>query len=290
MSVRKAVIPAAGFGTRFLPATKAVAKEMFPIVNVPALQYIVKEAADSGITDVLIVLGRNKKSIEDHFDISYELEDKLYKASKHETLKMLRDINKMCNIYYVRQDEMLGSAHAIELAKGFVQDEPFAVLYGDDLINYEECDLPTTKQLIDAYNKKQTTIVGVQQVDKSQVSKYGVIEPFEVDGKFIKMKRFVEKPKIEDAPSNYVSLGRFIFDSEIFKYIKKTSPSSNGELYITDSIELMSKNKDVFAYDFDGLRYDIGDHFGYVKANIDYALKMDSVNKDLLDYMRKLVK
>ena len=277
MKITKAVIPAAGFGTRFLPATKAMPKEMLPIIDTPTLQYIVKEAVDSGITDILIIIGKNKKCIEDHFDRSVELEDLLVKGGKSRELKMVRDIADMAHIYYVRQKEMNGSGNAILEAEAFVGNEPFAVMFGDDLI-YNESK-PCLKQLIDAYETTGKSIVGVQEVPREEAPKYGIIVPGRTKGRYTEMNGIVEKPSIDELPSTYAGLGRYILKPEIFDIIKRSKPHANGEVYITDAILETIDIDGVYAYDFEGRRYDIGDKEGYLEATVEYALRDEKLRE-----------
>lgn len=286
--VKKAVIPAAGFGTRFLPATKAIPKEMFPIVDTPTLQYIVEEAVESGITDILIILGRNKKSIEDHFDYSPEIETLLLKAQKEDLYQKIRKISDSVHIYYARQKEMKGSGNAILEAETFVGNDPFAVLFGDDVVYNPQ--LPCTKQLIQAYNTTGKTIVGCQQIAREEAIKYGVVEIGNVKGRYYELKGIVEKPSIDKLPSTLVSMGRFVFTPDIFNLIRNTKPSSNGEVYLTDAIEIQAKQAGVFAYDFEGKRYDIGDKVGYIQANIEFGLRDSQLNKALTAYIKELAK
>ena len=286
MKITKAVIPAAGFGTRFLPATKAMPKEMLPIIDTPTLQYIVKEAVDSGITDILIIIGKNKKCIEDHFDRSVELEDLLVKGGKSRELKMVRDIAYMAHIYYVRQKEMNGSGNAILEAEAFVGNEPFAVMFGDDLI-YNESK-PCLKQLIDAYETTGKSIVGVQEVPRDEAPKYGIIVPGRTKGRYTEMKGIVEKPSIDELPSTYAGLGRYILKPEIFDIIKRSKPHANGEVYITDAILETIDIDGVYAYDFEGRRYDIGDKEGYLEATVEYALRDEKLREGFVKYLKGL--
>lgn len=285
--VRKAIIPAAGFGTRFLPATKAMPKEMLPIVDVPSIQYIVEECALSGITDVCIILGRNKNNIADHFDRNIEVEYALEKAGKTAEIEKMNYLLDKVNICYIRQKEMLGTGMAIELAKGFVGEEPFAVLFGDDVIYNPK--MPVTKQMIDAYYATNTSIIGVQEQPREECPKYGVVVPGKVKGKYTELLGFKEKPNINELPSQLTSLGRFVLTPDIFHYIEKTPPAKNGEIYLSTAIELMAQETSVFAYDFDGHRYDIGDKLGYIKANIDYALRNDEISAGLKKYLLEII-
>ncbi|HKL74421.1 MAG TPA: UTP--glucose-1-phosphate uridylyltransferase [Clostridia bacterium] len=285
--VTKAIIPAAGFGTRLLPATKAMPKEMLPIVDVPSIQYIVEECANSGITDVCIILGRNKNNIADHFDRNFEVEYALKKDGKIELLNKINSLQDKVQICYVRQFAMQGTGKAIELCKNFVGDEPFAVLFGDDVMY--NIDVPVTKQLINAYENTGATIVGVQKQPKEECPKYGVVVPGKAKGKYTELLGFKEKPNIEELPSQLTGLGRFVLTPEIFKYIEKTPPAKNGEVYLPTAIELMSSDISVYAYEFDGLRYDIGDKLGYVKANIEYGLRNEEISDGLKAYLKEII-
>ncbi len=286
--VTRAIIPAAGYGTRFLPATKAMPKEMLPIVDVPSIQYIVEECIASGITDVCIILGRNKNNIADHFDRNVEVENALSKSGRYEQIRTMNELSDKINICYIRQKEMLGTGKAIELCQSFVGDRPFAVLFGDDVIYNPE--YPVTKQLIDAYNNTHTTIVGVQPQPKKEATKYGVIVPGSIKGNYTEILGFKEKPKEAELPSTLASLGRFILTPDIFEFIKQTPPAQNGEVYLPTAIELQSKSTGAYAYSFTGRRYDIGDKFGYIQANIEYALRKEELYDDLKEYLLNLAK
>ncbi len=286
--VTKAIIPAAGYGTRFLPATKAMPKEMLPIVDVPSIQYIVEECAMSGITDVCIILGRNKNNIADHFDRNVEVEYALEKSGKHNYIEKMNLLAEKVNIVYVRQREMKGTGKAIDICKSFVGNEPFAVLFGDDVM-YNPTR-PITKQLIEAYENTGSTIVGVQEQPKEECPKYGVVVPGKVKGNYTEIIGFKEKPKLEELPSQLTSLGRFILTPDIFHYISITPPANNGEIYLPTAIELMAKDMPVYAYTFEGRRYDIGDKLGYIVANVEYALRNDEINDGLKKYLKELVK
>ena len=287
--VKKAIIPSAGFGTRFLPYTKSMPKEMLPIFDKPTLQFIVEEVAASGITDILIVTNKHKKVIEDHFDRSYEMEALLKTAGKTAEYELIKSIAKLANVYYIRQQKMRGSGDAILNAKAFVGDEPFAVLYGDDLI-YSP-DKPCIKQLIDAYDTTGKTIVGVQSVPKSEVYKYGIIKPGLVKGRYSEVKAFVEKPKVEDAPSTLASMGRYVLTPDIFDELEDLSAKlpSGKELFLTDGIARLAELSGVYAYEFEGRRYDVGDKTGYMQASIDCALRDESVHDKLMAYLKELV-
>ena len=283
--VTKAVIPAAGLGTRVLPATKAQPKEMLVIVDKPSLQYIVEELVESGIKDIIIVTGRNKNSIEDHFDYSYELENTLTKDGKKELLEKVEKISSMANICYVRQNHPKGLGHAILKAKSFVGDEPFVIALGDDIV-YN--DIPVAKQLIDNYSKYGSSIVGCQEVKAEDVSKYGIVKPTKnLDDKTVEMDDFIEKPAMEEAPSRLACLGRYLLTPKIFEYLEKTEPGKGGEIQLTDAIVAMMKDGEkVLAYNFDGKRYDIGNKFGLLKANIEFGLRNEETRDELLNYLK----
>ncbi|MGL4904346.1 MAG: UTP--glucose-1-phosphate uridylyltransferase GalU [Cetobacterium sp.] len=288
--VTKAVIPAAGLGTRVLPATKAQPKEMLVIVDKPSLQYIVEELVQSGITDIVIVTGRNKNSIEDHFDFSFELENTLERDGKVELLKKIDDISNMANIYYVRQNHPLGLGHAILKAKSFIGDEPFVIALGDDIVYNPGA--PVAKQLIDVYEKYGTSVIGVQEVEDNDVSKYGIVKPsVTLDENTVEMIDFIEKPSLEEAPSNLACLGRYLLDGEIFKYLETTIPGKGGEIQLTDAIlQMINDNKKVVAHNFDGKRYDIGNKIGLLKANIEFGLRNEETKDDLIKYLKEEIK
>ena len=270
MKVRKAIIPAAGLGTRFLPATKAIAKEMLPIVDIPTIQYIIQEAVDSGIEEILIITNSNKHAMENHFDKNYELEERLKESGKLEQVKMIQDIADMANIYYIRQKEPKGLGHAVLCAKSFIGDEPFAVLLGDDVVVNKE-GKPALKQLIEQYSKTSASVIGVQTVDKKDVSKYGIVEPSKshpAKGRLVKLTDMVEKPAVEKAPSQLAVLGRYV---------------------LTDAIKRLLDRQAVYAYDFEGKRYDVGDKFGFIKATIDFALDREDLHDQVNEYIHTLV-
>ena len=292
--IRKAVIPAAGLGTRVLPATKAQPKEMLVIVDKPALQYLVEELVDSGIEEILIVTGRNKTSIENHFDYSYELEKTLEENGKHELLKVVNDISRLANIYYVRQKKPLGLGHAISCAEAFVGNEPFVVVLGDDIIYTDHLrgEKPVSKQLIEKYEDlKGGTILGVQEVPENAVNKYGIIEPLDrIDGRTVSVENFVEKPAINEAPSRLAALGRYVLEPEIFKYLRNTKPGKGGEIQLTDAIlEMKNAGEKLYAYDFKGLRYDTGDKFGMFVANIEFGLRHPELKEKALKYLQEMI-
>lgn len=282
MKVRKAIIPAAGLGTRFLPATKAQPKEMLPIVDKPTIQYIIEEAVASGIEEILIITGRNKKSIEDHFDKSVELEMELEKAGKQEMLDLVRGISDMVDIHYIRQKEPRGLGHAIHCAKSFVGNEPFAVMLGDDVV---ESEVPCLKQLIDCFNEYKTTILGVQTVAPENVDKYGIVDGIHIEDRVYKVKRLVEKPAIEEAPSNIAILGRYIITPQIFEILENTKPGKGNEIQLTDALETLIKNEAMYAYDFEGRRYDVGDKLGFLQATVEFALKREELREGFIEYL-----
>ena len=286
-TVKKAIIPAAGLGTRFLPATKAQPKEMLPIVDKPTLQYIIEEAVASGIKEILIITGRNKKSIEDHFDKSVELELELEHKGKLDLLEMVRNISNMINIHYIRQKEPNGLGHAIHCAKSFIGDEPFAVMLGDDVVDAEK---PCLKQLIEAYEEYHTTILGVQQVANEDVDKYGIVEGKYIENGIYKVKDLIEKPDIETAPSNIAILGRYIITPEIFDILENTKPGKNGEIQLTDGLKALCKNQAMYAYVFEGKRYDVGDKLGFLKATVEYALRRPDLGGPFRAYLQELLK
>lgn len=282
MKVKKAIIPAAGLGTRFLPATKAQPKEMLPIVDKPTIQYIIEEAVASGIEEILIITGRNKKCIEDHFDKSIELELELEKSGKEELLELVRDISDMVDIHYIRQKEPRGLGHAIHCAKTFVGNEPFAVLLGDDVVDSET---PCLKQLIDCFSEYNTTILGVQTVPKENVSKYGIVDGLHIENRVYKVKDLIEKPAIDEAPSNVAILGRYIITPEIFNILENTKPGKGGEIQLTDALKTLIGQEAMYAYNFEGKRYDVGDKLGFLQATIEFALKKEELRDDFISYL-----
>ena len=287
MKVRKAIIPAAGLGTRFLPATKAQPKEMLPIVDKPTIQYIVEEAIASGIEDIIIISGRSKRAIEDHFDKSYELEETLLKKGKLDLLEEVAAISKMANIHYIRQKEALGLGHAISCARSFIGNEPFAVLLGDDIVQSPE---PCLKQLIDVFDRYHSSVVGVQPVEEADVSKYGIIDPkgHEIEPGVLNVQALVEKPHPKEAPSRYAIMGRYVLRPEIFDVLESLPAGSGGEIQLTDAINELNRTQAVLAYHFQGTRYDVGDKFGFVKATLDFALQREDLREDVARYLRQL--
>lgn len=287
MKVKKAIIPAAGLGTRFLPATKAMPKEMLPIVDKPTIQYIIEEAVEAGIEEILIITGHNKKSIEDHFDRAIELELNLKNSGKEDLLKLVNDITNLVNIHYVRQKEPKGLGHAILCAKIFAKNEPFAVLLGDDVVDSRT---PCLKQLIDEYEKYNCTILGVQQVDKKDTNKYGIVKGMKLSDRLYKVEDLIEKPKVEEAPSNVAILGRYIINPTIFEILENTKPGKGGEIQLTDALKTLISKEDMYAYIFEGRRYDVGDKLGFLQATVEYALKREELRKSFMDYLKTIVK
>ena len=285
--IRKAIIPAAGLGTRFLPATKAQPKEMLPIVDKPTLQYIIEECVESGIEEILIITGRNKKSIEDHFDRSVELEMELEKSGKEEMLKMVREISDMVNIHFIRQKEPRGLGHAILCAKTFVGNEPFAVLLGDDVV-YND-NKPCLKQLIDCYEEYKTSVLGVQTVEPQDVNKYGIVGGLHIEDRVYKVKNLIEKPAVEEAPSNVAILGRYIITPKIFEILENTKPGKGNEIQLTDALLELIKHEAMYAYDFEGRRYDVGDKLGFLQATVEYALRKEELRDGFIEYLKTII-
>lgn len=285
--VRKAVIPAAGLGTRFLPATKAQPKEMLPLVDKPTIQYIVEEAVASGIEDILIITGRGKRAIEDHFDRSFELEAVLEKKGQDDLLQMVRDISNLVDIHYVRQKEALGLGHAVWCARKFIGREPFAVLLGDDVI---DASVPCLRQLIEAYEANDgASILGVQEVPWEHVGRYGIVDPGGPAALGMKVKDVKEKPARAEAPSNLAILGRYILHPDIMDVLDKTAPGVGGEIQLTDAIRQLSKSQPVVAYPFEGRRYDVGDKLGFLEATVEFALKRPDLQGPFSSYLRQIV-
>ena len=285
--IRKAIIPAAGLGTRFLPATKAQPKEMLPIVDKPTLQYIIEECVASGIEEILIITGRNKKSIEDHFDRSVELEMELEKSGKEEMLKMVREISDMVNIHFIRQKEPRGLGHAILCAKTFVGNEPFAVLLGDDVV-YND-NKPCLKQLIDCYEEYKTSVLGVQTVEPQDANKYGIVGGLHIEDRVYKVKNLIEKPAVEEAPSNVAILGRYIITPKIFEILENTKPGKGNEIQLTDALLELIKHEAMYAYDFEGRRYDVGDKLGFLQATVEYALRKKELRDGFIEYLKTII-
>lgn len=283
--IKKAIIPAAGLGTRFLPATKAMPKEMLPILDKPTIQYIVEEAARAGIEDIIIVTGKHKRAIEDHFDIQKELETTLFEKGKLELLDKVQYSTNLANIFYVRQKEQKGLGHAIHTAKQFIGNEPFAVLLGDDIV---ESDNPAIKQLMDQYEETGKSVIGVQTVPESETHRYGIIAPKSQEARLYEVEKFVEKPAQGTAPSNLAIMGRYVLSPRIFDYLETQTEGSGGEIQLTDAIERLNKDDKVYAYDFEGQRYDVGEKIGFVKTTIEYALKDEEMHEEIKRYIQSL--
>ncbi|MCP3027772.1 UTP--glucose-1-phosphate uridylyltransferase GalU [Halobacillus sp. A5] len=283
-SIKKAIIPAAGLGTRFLPATKAMPKEMLPIVDRPTIEYIVEEAVESGIEDIIIVTGKGKRAIEDHFDSAFELEDSLVKKEKFDMLEEVRKSSKV-DIHYIRQKEPKGLGHAIWCARKFIGHEPLAVLLGDDIV---KSDKPCLKQLIDEYSVVQSSVIGVQFVPNDQTHRYGIIDPAEQTGRRYKVDRFVEKPPQNEAPSNMGIVGRYILEPEIFDYLSEHNIGAGGEIQLTDAIEQLNRLNPVYAYEFEGRRYDVGEKFGFIQTTLELALSREDLREPLEHYINEL--
>ncbi|CAM3176863.1 UTP--glucose-1-phosphate uridylyltransferase GalU [Filibacter tadaridae] len=286
MKVTKAIIPAAGFGTRFLPATKAQPKEMLPIIDKPTIQYIVEEAVASGIEDIIIVTGKGKRSIEDHFDFAPELEANLLKKGKIDLLNKVRYSSNLANIHYVRQKEPLGLGHAIWCARSFIGNEPFAVLLGDDIVRSE---IPCLGQLINVYEKTGSSVVGVQQVPWEDTQRYGIIDPGLQQDTRYEVRNLIEKPSPEITPSNLAIVGRYILTPEVFNFLSEQEIGAGGEIQLTDAIQKLNQTQKVYAYDFDGKRYDVGEKAGFVKATLDFALLDEDIRFELINYMKDVI-
>lgn len=285
MRVRKAVIPAAGFGTRFLPATKAVPKEMLPIIDKPTIQYIAEEAVNAGIEELLIIVSRGKDAIINHFDKAFELETILERDGKEEMLNAVREVSDKLNVCFVRQQEQKGLGHAVLCAKTFVGNEPFAVMLGDDVVVSEK---PCIGQLMEQYDKYGASVLGVQKVGMEHVSKYGIVDCEHVEGRMYKLKGMVEKPKMEDAPSDVAVLGRYVITPGIFECLERTPKGAGGEIQLTDALVLLSEKEDIYAYDFEGKRYDIGNKQGFLQATVDFALSRPDLKDDFEKYLKEV--
>lgn len=285
--VRKAIIPAAGLGTRFLPATKAMPKEMLPIVDKPTIQYIIEEAIESGIEDIIIVTGKGKRAIEDHFDFSPELEENLAQKGKWELLKKVQHASQLANLYYVRQKEPLGLGHAVLCAKSFIGDEPFAVMLGDDVVQ-NKGGKPCLQQLLEQYDATQSSVIGVQEVPDSVTHRYGIIAPSEQKENLYKVEQFVEKPAQGTAPSNLAIMGRYVFTPEIFEFLELQEVGAGGEIQLTDAIEKLNKIQNVYGLNFEGNRYDVGEIFGFVKTTIQFALEHPDIKEDVKEFIASL--
>ena len=288
MKVRKAVIPAAGLGTRFLPATKAQPKEMLPIIDKPTLQIIIEEAVQSGIQEILIITGRNKTSIENHFDKNVELELELEKKGNEELLKVVRDITDLVDIHYIRQKEAKGLGHAIHCAKTFVGNEPFAVMLGDDIVENGD-GKPCLQQMLEMYDQFKTSILGVQEIPRENTNKYGIVDGTKIEDRVYGVKDLVEKPSMEEAPSNIAILGRYIINPEIFEILENTKPGKGGEIQLTDALKELATREAMYAYNFEGRRHDVGDKLGFLQATVEFALKRDDLKDDFLNYLEGIV-
>jgi UTP--glucose-1-phosphate uridylyltransferase len=287
MRVKKAIIPAAGLGTRFLPATKAMPKEMLPIVDKPTIQYIVEEAIESGIEDIIIVTGKGKRSIEDHFDHAFELEQNLLEKQKLELLEKVQASAKLVDIHYIRQKEPQGLGHAVWCARKFIGNEPFAVLLGDDIV---QAETPCLRQLIDQYEATRSSVIGVQTVPDNETHRYGIVDPLDSNSRRYQVRNFVEKPSPGTAPSNLAIMGRYILTPEIFMFLEQQQIGAGGEIQLTDAIQKLNEIQQVFAYDFEGKRYDVGEKLGFIETTIEFALQQEDLKGSLLKFMEEIVK
>ncbi|MED3781074.1 UTP--glucose-1-phosphate uridylyltransferase GalU [Heyndrickxia sporothermodurans] len=285
--VKKAIIPAAGLGTRFLPATKAMPKEMLPIMDKPTIQYIVEEAVASGIEDIIIVTGKGKRAIEDHFDNAPELEQNLMEKGKMDVLEKVQYSSNLANIHYIRQKEPKGLGHAVWCARNFIGDEPFAVLLGDDIVQSET---PCLRQLMEQYEETRSSIIGVQQVPENETHRYGIIDPSSQDSRRYQVSNFVEKPKQGTAPSNLAIMGRYVLTPEIFMFLDKQEKGAGGEIQLTDAIQQLNQIQRVFAYDFVGKRYDVGEKLGFVKTTVEFALQEEEIRTELIEFFGEVLK
>ena len=288
MQVRKAVFPAAGFGTRFLPATKAQPKEMLPLVDKPVIQYAIEEAIASGIKDVVLVTGRGKRAIEDHFDVAFELESFLIEKGSHDLLREIREIADLANLYYVRQKKALGLGHAVLTAKGLVSGEPFAVFLGDDLILSE---VPAMKQMLDVFEREKCSLLAVERVPREMTPSYGIVKvdkSGKKSGRLHRVLDLVEKPKPDEAPSDLAIIGRYILVAEIFDHLERTAPDRKGEIQLTDGLRSLLAGQDILAYEFEGTRYDTGNKLGFLKATVEYALRRSDVGPAFRRYLKSL--
>lgn len=285
--VRKAIIPAAGLGVRFLPATKALPKEMLPIVDKPTIQYIIEEAIESGIDDILIITGRNKRAIEDHFDKSLELEVQLREKSKIQLLELVQDISHLADLYYIRQKEPLGLGHAIYCARQFIGDEPFAVLLGDDIVRSW---VPCLKQLMDLYEKVQSSVIAVMEVPEEDVNKYGILDASRETPGVYRINDLVEKPPVEKAPSRLAVMGRYIIEPRILSILAETPPGAGGEIQLTDALRVLCREQPMYGLAFDGKRYDVGDKLGYLQATVEFALARQDLSAGFREYLKAICK
>lgn len=283
--IRKAIIPAAGLGTRFLPATKAMPKEMLPIIDKPTIQYIVEEAINSGIEDIIIVTGKSKRAIEDHFDNAFELEQTLIEKRKYEMLERVQETSKV-EIHYIRQKEPKGLGHAVWCARKFIGNEPFAVLLGDDIVQSE---VPCVRQLMDEYDRTQSSIIGVKEVPEDEAYRYGIVDPIEKDGRRYQVRNFVEKPAKGTQPSNLAIMGRYILTPEIFTFLDNQQIGAGGEIQLTDAIQELNKNQRVYAYEFSGKRFDVGEKLGFIETTLDFALQREELKEDIIQFMKEKI-
>ncbi|MGM0411642.1 MAG: UTP--glucose-1-phosphate uridylyltransferase GalU [Bacillota bacterium] len=287
MKIKKAVIPAAGYGTRLLPASKALPKEMLPIVDRPTIQYVIEEAIEAGIEEILVITSKDKESIEDHFDRNLELEMVLEEKGKYEIKKEVDRISNLIDIHFVRQKKQKGLGHAISCAETFVGNDPFAVILGDDLVVSEK---PAIGQLMEVYEKKEAPVVGVQDVPKKDVNKYGIVKYEKKEGKSYLLDDMVEKPEVEKAPSNLAILGRYVITPDIFPILENTSKGKGGEIQLTDALKTLADNREVYAHNFSGKRYDVGNKMGFLKATVEFALNRDEFKDEFSSYLKDLVK
>ncbi|KZB91133.1 UTP--glucose-1-phosphate uridylyltransferase [Bacillus sp. VT 712] len=283
--VRKAIIPAAGLGTRFLPATKAMPKEMLPIVDKPTIQYIVEEAIESGIEDIIIVTGKGKRAIEDHFDYAPELENNLIEKEKFELLEKVRQSSNV-DIHYIRQKEPKGLGHAVWCARNFIGNEPFAVLLGDDIV---QAETPSLRQLMNEYENTLSSVIGVQTVGDDQTHRYGIVDPISNEGRRYQVNTFVEKPAPGTAPSNLAIMGRYVFTPEIFMFLEQQEIGAGGEIQLTDAIQKLNEIQRVFAYDFEGKRFDVGEKLGFIETTLEFALQHEDLKYPLMDFLKGLL-
>lgn len=283
MRVKKAIIPAAGLGTRFLPATKAMPKEMLPIVDKPTIQYIVEEAINSGIEDILIVTGKGKRAIEDHFDYSFDLEQSLFSTGKVKLLEEVQRSSEMADIHYIRQKQPKGLGHAVWSARKFIGDEPFAVLLGDDIV---QAETPCIRQMIEQFERTESSVIGVKPVPDEETSRYGIVETSSKSGRLYEVANFVEKPPEGEAPSNLAIMGRYILTPEIFSFLEKQEAGAGGEIQLTDAIQKLNQVQHVYAYEFEGNRYDVGDKLGFITTSVEFALQNEELREPLLHYLK----
>jgi len=286
MRVRKAVLPVAGFGTRFLPATKSSSKEMLPLVDKPLIHYAVEDAINAGISQIIFITGRGKRAIEDYFDISFELEYHLKKQGKEELLKQMREISEMADFVYVRQKEPRGLGHAVLRAKDVVGDEPFAVILADDVIENSKSG---TKQLLDVFERYHCSVIGLEEVNPDEVSSYGIVSGVEIEKGVYKLDNFVEKPRKEEAPSNLAIIGRYIFTPSIFTELEKTQAGAKGEIQLTDAIASLSKKEVIYGRLIEGKRFDCGNKLGFLKATVEFALHDENLKADFEKYLKEVI-